>query len=69
MILPLPRTGPSSRWRLQLMTKVRLSSLAGGGVGARGLQLVGLAVAGNAHARRGRVEQAAVLEIAVERAW
>jgi hypothetical protein len=51
------------------MTKVRLSSLAGGGVGARGLQLVGLAVAGNAHARRGRVEQAAVLEIAVERAW
>src|ERR1700743_1391082 len=26
MILPLPRTGPSSRCRLQLMTKVRLSS-------------------------------------------
>ena len=26
MILPLPRTGPSRRWRLQLTTKVRLSS-------------------------------------------
>ena len=26
MILPLPRTGPSSRCRLQLMTNVRLSS-------------------------------------------
>src|SRR3954464_11087112 len=25
MILPLPRTGPSSRCRLQLMTKIRLS--------------------------------------------
>ncbi|CAM5691075.1 hypothetical protein STENM327S_02057 [Streptomyces tendae] len=25
MILPLPRTGPSRRWRLQLTTKVRLS--------------------------------------------
>ncbi len=28
MILPLPRTGPSSRWRLQLTTKVRLSRLS-----------------------------------------
>ena len=28
MILPLPRTGPSSRCRLQLMTKIRLSSLS-----------------------------------------
>ena len=26
MILPLPRTGPSSRCRLQLTTKIRLSS-------------------------------------------
>jgi hypothetical protein len=26
MILPLPRTGPSRRWRLQLTTKTRLSS-------------------------------------------
>src|SRR3954465_6375430 len=25
MILPLPRTGPSRRWRLQLTTKIRLS--------------------------------------------
>ncbi|MNI48806.1 hypothetical protein D3C73_1033890 [compost metagenome] len=25
MILPLPRTGPSRRWRLQLITKFRLS--------------------------------------------
>ena len=28
MILPLPRTGPSSRCRLQLMTKMRLSSFS-----------------------------------------
>ena len=28
MILPLPRTGPSSRCRLQLMTKIRLSSFS-----------------------------------------
>ena len=25
MILPLPRTGPSRRWRLQLTTQIRLS--------------------------------------------
>ena len=31
MILPLPRTGPSSRCRLQLMTKTRLSSPSRGG--------------------------------------
>src|SRR5438034_6756335 len=28
MILPLPRTGPSSRCRLQLTTKIRLSSFS-----------------------------------------
>jgi len=28
MILPLPRTGPSRRCRLQLMTKTRLSSFS-----------------------------------------
>ena len=28
MILPFPRTGPSSRCRLQLITKMRLSSLS-----------------------------------------
>ena len=28
MILPLPRTGPSSRCKLQLMTKIRLSSFS-----------------------------------------
>ena len=28
MILPLPRTGPSRRWRLQLTTKTRLSSFS-----------------------------------------
>ena len=28
MILPLPRTGPSRRCRLQLMTKMRLSSFS-----------------------------------------
>src|SRR5438034_267079 len=36
MIWPLPRTGPSSRCRLQLMTKIRLSSFSrAGSVGAR----------------------------------
>ena len=28
MIWPLPRTGPSRRCRLQLMTKIRLSSFS-----------------------------------------
>ncbi len=35
MILPLPRTGPSSRCRLQLTTKIRLSSVLAGGQGDR----------------------------------
>ena len=32
MILPLPRTGPSSRCRLQLTTKIRLSSSSRTGI-------------------------------------
>ena len=32
MILPLPRTGPSSRCRLQLITKMRLSSFSRTGI-------------------------------------
>src|SRR5271165_2988887 len=32
MILPLPRTGPSSRCRLQLITKIRLSSFSRTGI-------------------------------------
>ena len=44
--LLLPRTGPSRRCRLQLMTKTRLSSFAAGHAdGAQGFDLVGLAVA------------------------
>src|SRR5262252_1568681 len=27
-MLPLPRTGPSSRWRLQFTTKIKLSSFS-----------------------------------------
>lgn len=46
MILPLPRTGPSRRCRLQLMTKIRLSSFAASqGDRAQGFWLVALAVA------------------------
>ena len=47
MIFPFPRTGPSRRWRLQLTTKIRLSSPSLGGhvEGAERLRLVGLAVA------------------------
>jgi hypothetical protein len=47
MILPLPRTGPSRRCRLQLMTKIRLSSFsrAGHADGAERFDFVGLAVA------------------------
>ena len=47
MILPLPRTGPSSRCRLQLMTKIRLSSFSRAGErdGAERFRLVGFAVA------------------------
>ena len=55
MILPLPRTGPSRRCRLQLTTKVRLSrpSRAATCERAERLRLVGLAVAEEGpHARR-----------------
>ena len=47
MILPLPRTGPSSRCKLQLMTKIRLSQLfaAGQRDGPQRFGLVGFAVA------------------------
>ena len=47
MILPLPRTGPSSRCRLQLTTKIRLSSFSRDGHADRAhrLGLVHLAVA------------------------
>ena len=47
MILPLPRTGPSRRCRLQLTTKVRLSSSSNGGDVQQpaALRLVHLAVA------------------------
>jgi hypothetical protein len=54
MILPLPRTGPSSRCRLQLTTKIRLSSFSRAGQrdGAQRLRLVGLAVAQEAQTLR-----------------
>ena len=47
MILPLPRTGPSRRCRLQLMTKIRLSSFSRPAERDRAerLRLVALAVA------------------------
>jgi hypothetical protein len=47
MILPLPRTGPSRRCRLQLMTNTRLSSFSRAGQANRAqrLRLVHLAVA------------------------
>ena len=47
MILPLPRTGPSSRCRLQLMTKIRLSSFSRDGERDRAerFRLVAFAVA------------------------
>ena len=47
MILPLPRTGPSRRCRLQLMTKIRLSSFSRPAERdrAQDLRLVHLAVA------------------------
>jgi hypothetical protein len=47
MILPLPRTCPSSRCRLQLTTKIRLSSFsrAASAIAPQRLGLVGPAVA------------------------
>ena len=69
MTLPLPRTGPSSRCRLQLMTKVRLSrpSRAASEMPGDRLGLVHLAVAEERpHALLARVLDAAVLQVAVE---
>ncbi len=69
MILPLPRTGPSSRCRLQLTTKMRLSSFLAAGQRdrAEGLGLVGLAVAEEGpDLVVGLGVQTAVLEVVVE---
>ena len=69
MILPLPRTGPSRRCRLQLMTQVRLSSRsrAASEIEPERLGLVALAVAEEApHPRAAGVVDAAVVQVAVE---
>ena len=69
MIWPLPRTGPSSRCRLQLMTKIRLSSFLAGGERDRAERfgLVGLAVAEERPDLRVRsLLEAAILEVAHE---
>ena len=67
--LPLPRTGPSRRCRLQLMTKTRLSSCSRVAMVERAerLRLVDLAVAHEApHAALAGVVDLAVLQVAVE---
>jgi hypothetical protein len=69
MILPLPRTGPSRRCRLQLTTKVRLSSssLAASCSSATRLGLVHLAVAEERpDVLVAGVLDAAVVQVAVE---
>ena len=69
MILPLPRTGPSRRCRLQLMTKIRLSSCSRPGERDRAerLRLVHLAVAHERpHLAALRFEDAAVAQVAHE---
>ena len=69
MIEPLPRTGPSSRCRLQLTTKIRLSrpSRAASESAGERLRLVHLAVADERpHLAPGGLEDAAVLEVAQE---
>ena len=69
MILPLPRTGPSSRCRLQLTTKIRLSSFSRGSQRQRahGLGLVGFAVADERpHFARSFGNDAAILQVAHE---
>ncbi len=69
MILPLPRTGPSRRWRLQLTTKVRLSRPSRA---ARAMPAIdsGSSISPSprkAHTRCWRgVAEAPVLEVAVE---
>ena len=73
MIWPLPRTGPSSRCRLQLMTKIRLSSFsrAASEIDAERFGLVRFAVAEERpDLLIGRRLQAAVLQVLrVKRAW
>ena len=67
MIWPLPRTGPSSRCRLQLMTKIRLSSFSRAArvIDAERFGLVGLAVAEERpDLLVGRRLEAAVLQVA-----
>ena len=69
MILPLPRTGPSRRCRLQLTTKVRLSSSsrAASPIAPTRLGLVHLAVAEERpHVLVGGVLDAAVVQVVVE---
>ena len=68
MILPLPRTGPSRRCRLQLTTKTRLSrcSRLASAEGAERLRLVALAVADEApHPALARVGELAGEKVAV----
>ena len=55
MILPLPRTGPSSRCRLQLMTKIRLSSFS------REASVIAPSVSGSSHSPSPRKAQTCLL--------
>ena len=69
MILPLPRTGPSRRCRLQLITKIRLSSFSRERQGnrAEGLRLVQFAVPKKCpDLHSAGFHQAAIFQIAVE---
>ena len=69
MICPLPRTGPSSRCRLQLMTKIRLSSFSreASVIAPSDLWFVGLAVAEECpHFRVRSLLEPAILQIAHE---
>ncbi len=69
MTLPLPRTGPSRRCRLQLTTKIRLSRPSRAAIdrAPSGLGLVALAVAHEApHVRPAGVGDAPGGEVAVE---
>ncbi len=66
MMRLLPRTGPSSRCRLQLTTKIRLSSFSREPRrdGAEGVDLVGLAVADEGpDLAVGLLDEAAVLQV------
>jgi hypothetical protein len=64
MILPLPRTGPSRRCRLQLITKVRLSNASSAATCSQtaAFRLIHLAVAEERpHVLLGGVLDAAVM--------